>query len=230
MTAPGYVVILNGPPRSGKSTIAHETQERLAGCWMNLGVDAFTRLVTPPRLRPGMGLRPGGERTDIEEYLPALLAAFYDSVAAHSRHGLHVVVDVGLHDAHSKPLGLVHEAARRLAGLPALLVGVTAPLEVIRSRRTHPAIPYPSGEDPVARWSEEVHRDMRYGLVLDTSTHAGAVRRAHRCGARRSPPASALSVRVTAPGLLSRRRRGSALAPPPPMLASGGGSPGRASA
>lgn len=36
---------------------------------------------------------------DIEALIPALYAAFYDSVAAHSRQGLNVVADVGHHDA-----------------------------------------------------------------------------------------------------------------------------------
>ena len=101
----GRIVVLNGPPRSGKSSIADVIQETFDGPWLNLGVDVFSQHVTPPRLRPGMGLRPGGgERPDIEKLIPALYSAFYDSVAAHSRHGLNVVVDVGHHDAYAKPL------------------------------------------------------------------------------------------------------------------------------
>ena len=112
--------MLNGPPRSGKSSIADVIQETFDGPWLTLGVDMFSQYVTPPRLRPGMGLRPGGgERPDIEELIPALFAAFYDSVAAHSRHGLNVVVDVGHHDAYAKPLPVLQtrrdgwRAARR---------------------------------------------------------------------------------------------------------------------
>jgi len=87
--AAGWVVVLNGAPRSGKSSIAAVIQETFDGPWMNLGVDVFSRHVTPPRYRPGMGLRPGGgERPDIEALIPALYAAFYDSIAAHARHGL----------------------------------------------------------------------------------------------------------------------------------------------
>lgn len=95
--AAGWVVVLNGAPRSGKSSIAAVIQETFDGPWMNLGVDVFSRQVTPPRYRPGMGLRPGGgERPDIEALIPALYAAFYDSVAAHARHGLNVVADLSL--------------------------------------------------------------------------------------------------------------------------------------
>ncbi len=83
MSEPGTVVILNGAPRSGKSSIVAVIQETFDGPWMNLGVDVFSRAVTPPRYQPGIGLRPGGERPDIEALIPSLYAAFYAAVAAH---------------------------------------------------------------------------------------------------------------------------------------------------
>jgi len=57
---PGWIVVLNGPPRSGKSSIVDVIQATFDGPWLNLGVDVFSPFVTPPRLRPGIGLRPGG--------------------------------------------------------------------------------------------------------------------------------------------------------------------------
>jgi chloramphenicol 3-O-phosphotransferase len=45
--AAGWVVVLNGAPRSGKSSIAAVIQETFDGPWMNLGVDVFSRQVTP---------------------------------------------------------------------------------------------------------------------------------------------------------------------------------------
>ena len=59
---PGQIVILNGVPRSGKSSIAEEIQESFEGPWMNLGVDPFKEHITPQRYSPAIGLRPGGER------------------------------------------------------------------------------------------------------------------------------------------------------------------------
>jgi chloramphenicol 3-O phosphotransferase len=61
MTKAGQIVILNGAPRGGKSSIAAQVQDSFDGVWVNLGVDAWAA-VTPARLRPGIGLRPGGER------------------------------------------------------------------------------------------------------------------------------------------------------------------------
>lgn len=174
----GRVVILNGAPRSGKSSIVAALQDRSEEPWLNLGVDVFSRHVTPPRLRPGMGLRPGGgERPDIEALLPSLFAAFYDSVASHSRHGFDVAVDVGHHDAYETPLDLLGDAARRLEGLPAWIVGVRCPLELIVERRDRSADgDYQASRDAegqvaasVLRWQEEVHRPGIYDLAVDTA-------------------------------------------------------------
>jgi len=44
---PGQIVILNGAPRSGKSSIVAAIQKTFDGPWMNLGVDVFVREVTP---------------------------------------------------------------------------------------------------------------------------------------------------------------------------------------
>jgi chloramphenicol 3-O phosphotransferase len=173
-------VVLNGAPRAGKTSIARVIQETFDGPWMNLGVDVFSEHVTPRRYRPGMGLRPGGERPDIEALIPALYAAFYDSVAAHSRQGLNVVADVGHHDAYAVPRGTLADAARRLRGLPALLVGVRCPVEVIMARRDA-GQPGRDGRyltsgsggqvpEPVLRWQRHVHQPGIYDLEVDTST------------------------------------------------------------
>jgi chloramphenicol 3-O phosphotransferase len=176
---PGRIVVLNGAPRSGKSSIVAAIQDWDDGPWMNLGVDVHARHVTPPRLRPGIGLRPGGERPEIEAWVPALYAALYESIAAHSRLGLNVVADLGHHDAHSAPLGILPDCARRLAGLPAVLVGLRCPVgEIMRRRRA--GQPGREGEyaiapadepvpEPVLRWQREVHLPGIYDLELDTS-------------------------------------------------------------
>jgi chloramphenicol 3-O phosphotransferase len=174
----GRIVILNGAPRSGKSSIVAVIQETFDGPWMNLGVDAFDA-VTPPRLRPGIGLRPGGERPDLEASIPAMYAALCEAVAALSRNGFNVVVDAGLHDAYSTPRHVLPDAARRLAGLPVLFVGVRCPVDVIMQRRD-------AGEpgreasyertradgtipEPVLRWQAAVHDPGIYDLEVNTA-------------------------------------------------------------
>jgi chloramphenicol 3-O phosphotransferase len=179
MNALGQIIILNGAPRSGKSSIVAVVQENFPGAWVNLGVDVMVRWATPARYRPGIGLRPGGERPEVEALVPAFYAALFDSIAAHAGQGLNVVADVGLHEAYSRPLGVLPDAARRLRGLDVLFVGVRCPVDVIMARReasqkssagTYVASG-PHGEVPAAvlRWEEEVHRDKSYDLEVDTS-------------------------------------------------------------
>ena len=72
----GTVIVLNGTPRSGKSTVARALQRSSDGIWINLGVDVFADVI-PEALRPGIGLRPGGERPDLEDAVVALFDALY---------------------------------------------------------------------------------------------------------------------------------------------------------
>jgi len=170
---PGQIIILNGVPRSGKSSIVSEIQAAFDGVWMNLGVDRFMQC-TPRQYLPGIGLRPGGERPDLEPLVAALYGAMYDSIAAHSRAGLNVVVDVGHHDGYAISRGILPDCALRLNGLPVLFVGVHCPIEVIMERRrasdtipgsaTYTVIP-----EPVLRWQREVHIPGIYDLEIDTS-------------------------------------------------------------
>lgn len=167
----GRVVILNGVPRSGKSSIARAMQAR--GDWLNLGVDA-AMATTPEHLKPGIGLRPGGERPDLEPMVQRLYGELFADIADAARRGHDVVSDLGLHDFYSRPLGILADAARRLAGLPVLFVGVRCPIEVIMARRN--ADPqggyYAAGDtvpEPVQRWQDAVHAGKLYDLELDTS-------------------------------------------------------------
>lgn len=168
--ASGRIVILNGAPRAGKSAIAAALQAR--GDWINLGVDAQNRTL-PPSLLPGIGLRPGGERPDLEPLLPGLFFALYDAIAAHARQGFDVVADLGHHDHYSRPLGLLPACARRLTGLDVLFVGIRCPIEVIMARRNAGPQHYVSGPgvpEPVQRWQDAVHVPGIYDLELDTGT------------------------------------------------------------
>ncbi len=177
---PGQIVILNGAPQAGKSSIVRVIQDAFEGVWMNLGVDVFARGVTPKRYQPGIGLRPGpgpgfgGDAPELEALVPVFYAAMYESIAAHSRRGLNVVADVGHHGAiHPE---ILSNCARQLTGLPVLFVGVRCPIEEIMRRRNEsrpggyvvgsPDEPVPP---PVLLWQEEVHKPGIQDLEMDTS-------------------------------------------------------------
>src|SRR5690606_991577 len=96
----GQIIILNGTPRSGKSSIANVIQETFEGVWMNIGVDNYMKMIQQ-RFQPGIGLRPGGELPDLDPYIVQMYISMYECFAAHCRLGLYVVVDVGHHDGFS---------------------------------------------------------------------------------------------------------------------------------
>ena len=193
----GHIVVLNGVPRSGKSSIASAIQNSFDGVWLNLGVDAFAGGITPMRYLPGIGLRPGGERPDLEPLLPGLFDALYESVLAQSRLGFSVVVDVGHHDDYSTPLGILGRVSERLEDRQAYFIGVHCPVEVIMDRRAAAEIGRegqyltrgPHGEipEPVLRWERAVHDPGIYDLEVDT-----AVQSPQEC-------AAAIRVRLNTP-------------------------------
>lgn len=180
----GQVVVLNGVQRSGKTSIAQVIQETFPGIWMNIGVDAHIRC-TPPSWRPGVGLRaqkvewtaavPGRVSVELlEQYVPVFYGALYESVAAHARLGLGVVMDVSHHDAYSRPLRVLSDCARRLAGLPVLFVGVHCPIDVLSARREATSGQVRDDVDDGVRSSvhlgvKAVHAHGDYDLEVDTS-------------------------------------------------------------
>lgn len=169
----GRIVVLNGAPRSGKSSIAAAIQVRSAEPWIQFGVDRLADCL-PDALRPGVGLRPGGERPDLEPSVVALYLAAYDAIRAFSRRGFNVVADFGHHDAYSRSRAILPRCARSLRGCPAWLVGVRCPVPVALARRL--ATGYPADSDPnsatrrrIVAWEREVHDPGIYDLEVDTS-------------------------------------------------------------
>lgn len=184
MNGPGQVVILNGVPRSGKTSIAREIQETFPGLWINLGVDRHSQCL-PAAYFPGVGLRPRDTQFDrtepgrvplgeLEEWIPVLYAALYESIAAHARLGLNVVVDIAHHDKYSKPRRILEDCARRLSGLPVLFVGVLCPSDTVWERResTWGQMYAEVGDGvhaAVELWQQEIHLHRGYDLEVDTS-------------------------------------------------------------
>ena len=126
----------------------------------------------PERFRPGIGLRPGGERPDLEPLVQRLYAAQFEAIAAYSRQEVNVVADFGIHDGYTQPLGIWPDMLQRLASLPLLTVGVLCPIETIMARRNANPSGYVAGPgvpEPVQRWQETVHLGHAYDCVIDTS-------------------------------------------------------------
>ncbi len=147
-------------------------QDVAPGPWLGLGVDASNDWL-PDRLRPGVGLRPGGERPDLEDDVVRLYRGLFDSVAVHARLGFDVAMDVGMHDVYSEPRRIARQCAVSLMGLPTLFVGVhCAAVEIWRRRAEtwgqHRESADVAVRDAVARWPGAVHV-YDYDLEIDTT-------------------------------------------------------------
>ncbi len=182
-TKTGQIIILNGAPRSGKSSIVDAIQASFDGPWMVPGVDAYVRHITPQRYRPGIGLRPGGERPDLEGLIsttPRLERSAFPPIAAHCRPGLNAVAEFGHHDAYSKPL-LNPGELRPATGRPARSFRWGC---AVRSRPSCSGV-LPEGAErlndyiavsadasipaPILAWQAQVHQPGIYDLEVDTS-------------------------------------------------------------
>lgn len=142
---------------------------------MHFGGDAH-KACTPPSCQPGVGLRPGrGQvRPEIEEMVPLLYGALWESIAAHARFGFDVVADANLHDSYTRHYGILEDCAQRLAAFDTLFVGVRCPLEVIWERRAQ-TWGQVRGEvtqdvvDAVELAQHATHAHRGYDLEVDTS-------------------------------------------------------------
>jgi chloramphenicol 3-O-phosphotransferase len=146
------------PPSTGATSSAYA----LFSChFRDPGVTyAYTGAATPERFQPGIGLRPGAERPDLEPLVEILYPAMYEAIAAHSRLGVNVVADTTHHDHYSQPLNILANCARIVSGLPVLFVGVQCPIEAVMQRRLQT---WGSGynddgsiPDPILRWQQAV--------------------------------------------------------------------------
>jgi len=170
--------VINGVPRSGKTSLALEIMAASSDHWVNVGVDSVMA-ETADHFQPGIGLRPGGERPDLEQLVLISYEHLFSSVAGHLRAGVNVVADVGIHDDYRRPLDIVGVMRDALADHDVLFVGLHCSLVALRERRElsgyltwQPGEPIP---DPVVRWQRAVHRGKAYDLELDTtSTSASA--------------------------------------------------------
>lgn len=171
--SPGRILILNGAPRSGKSSLARAIQQSLPGTWLNIGVDSVAATL-PPSLMPGIGLRPGRERPDLEAVVGRLYDLLFKTIRLHAEAGFDIVADLGMHEDYSTPLGILDRAATVLGPLGALLVGIDCDIdEIMRRRNAEPRDGFYAGGEvpppPVLRWQQAVHEGKTYDLRLDMS-------------------------------------------------------------
>jgi len=194
----GQIVVVNGTSGSGKSTACELFQKRAEGYWLLYGIDHFLANTLPAKYGhhgplAGQGIEavprdpadPDGPlKWVFADNATQAFGAFHEWMATVSRQGLNVVFD---HLLMSDP-PVLQDLAWRLDGLPALLVTLKPPFEVLErrvaERQMDKKIPVDLlGEDAARKivdrltrlrpfFYDEVYRNPVTDLEIDTSVHS----------------------------------------------------------
>ncbi len=129
MTQPGVIVILNGASSSGKTTLLRLLQERLEEPYLDAGIDKFIWMLPERWLERPLWDDVLGLATRAGEAGQRLFSGMHHAIAELSRAGNNVLADHVLVEPT-----WVTECAALFTGLPAYLIGVRCPLEVLMER------------------------------------------------------------------------------------------------
>lgn len=185
----GNVVLLNGTPSAGKSTIARALQEVMETPWLHTGIDHFlsgvqkvgmvSDGVSPSEneyfllvyergtaesitaVQRGEADYPGGVLAEVRIGPGGLklLRGMYSAVAALAEAGIDVIVDDVIHDRR-----VLKAAVESLKDSQVLFVGLHLPSEVAERRERGDR-----GPGGAAAFYVRVHAHGAYDLVLDTA-------------------------------------------------------------
>jgi chloramphenicol 3-O phosphotransferase len=157
----GTVIVINGTSSSGKTSIVHALQEMLEPPCLDMGIDRFIFMLPKRYLKRPLWDAVLGQADRAGETGLLLISGMHHAILAAANRGLNVVVDHVLVEK-----AWVDECSRLLAGLPAYLIGIRCPLEIVELRersRKDRTLGQARLQYPV------VHAYATYDLELDTS-------------------------------------------------------------
>jgi len=159
---PGIVIFINGTSSSGKSSILRALQDTLEPPYLDMGIDRFIFMLPRRYLNRPLWDDVLGKASRAGETGHLVFSGMHHAIAATSQAGLNVIADHVLVEK-----AWVDECARLFAGLPAYLIGLRCPLEVLEDRerqRTDRTLGQARLQFPL------IHKFVTYDLEVDTST------------------------------------------------------------
>ena len=162
MIKPGTIIFLNGTSSSGKSTLLRALQVQLSEAYLEAGIDKFIFMLPPRYLNTPLWDEVLGRASESGEMGHRLFSGMHYSIAALARAGNNVLADHVLVEP-----AWVRECAEVFAELPAYLIGVRCPLDVMNARE---AARGDRTLGQAAKQFHKVHAHGVYDLEVDTST------------------------------------------------------------
>jgi len=158
---PGTILILNGTSSAGKTSLVRALQRRLETPYLDAGLDKFLfmlpgRYLDRPLWDEVLGLAVQAGPSGLQ-----LVAGMHQSIAALARSGNNVLADHVLVEP-----AWAEACAQLFADLPAYLIAVRCPLEVVEAReraRENRTLGQARAQ------FEVVHRYAHYDFEVDTS-------------------------------------------------------------
>lgn len=161
---PGKIIILNGTSSSGKTSLLEVLQTRLAEPYLNAGIDKFIWMLPKRYLERPLWDDVLGLATKAGAAGHTLFSGMHHAIAALARTGNNVIADHVLVEP-----AWVDECVELFADLPAYLIGLYCPLDVLEAReklRRNRTLGQAKAQFSV------IHQYCRYDLKVDTSIHS----------------------------------------------------------
>ncbi len=177
-SAPGKVIILNGPSGSGKSSIQREFQRLvMPNLWVKTGIDSLFDMpmpdITPENMEVWQSPNPirWVESSKDEEGNPVITLrvgaqgervayAMNSAIAAYARNGCNVIVDFIAYDQ-----AWMNHLEKELSGIPAYWIAVRISLETLEKREAA------RGTSPVGHARSHYHTvygDREYDIEVNS--------------------------------------------------------------
>jgi chloramphenicol 3-O phosphotransferase len=157
----GRIIIINGASSSGKTCIVHALQTLLAEPALEAGLDKFLWMMPERYLERPLWDEVLGLASTAGETGNRLVSAMHSSISGLSKMGWNVIADHLLVEP-----AWVKECISIFSDLPAYLIGVQCPLEVLEQRersRKKRTLGQARLQFPM------IHKDIVYDLEVDTS-------------------------------------------------------------
>ena len=158
---PGKIIILNGTSSSGKTSILHALQDMMAEPYLDAGIDKFIWMLPERYLERPLWDDVLGLATTAGETGHHLVHGMHLAIDTLARSGWNVVADHVLVEPR-----WLEECVRLFADLPAYLIGIRSPLEVLVEREKsdkNRTLGQAAAQFPL------VHRHGVFDLEVDTS-------------------------------------------------------------